>query len=573
MKADLTRNTFDPLKHFTRVLMQQGRVQLDSDWNEQAAILLRYLRTMGADVIGPAGGPDSLAFSVAPLPVASDFGIGLGHYYVAGILCEADAGAIPVVASAGIPNEVTVAQWTLDGREFEENQLVELFDEVAQPFATPGFPPVVTQIATASQANCKLTFAPAVDISKGINPSIRRVLTYLTQPDLPQADPLTPTAGANGAYLAYLDVWERHITCIEDGAIREVALGGPDTATRSKIVWQVKVVKGKVKDPNNGKPCDGFTPDDDKFFPNLFGPNHGLLKARALRKAASTDPCIIAPDANYHGAENQLYRVEVHTPGAAAEVPPVVEVNRGRVAKAKAITGATFKWSRENGSVTFPIVGPISTGNGQTILTLASLGRDYRFGLSAESWVEIQDDDYVLRNRAGNLLQVQSIDRSRLQVTLSGTADADVGVDASKHPLLRRWDYEAGDPAEGGLTLGPDKAAFIQESDGDLWLSLENGVEIQFEPAPPGKAQQYRTGDYWLIPARTATADVEWPTETVTDMQGNTATTPLARPPLGIQHHYAPLGAITVDSSGKVTVAADKQNSCRKQFKSVTSLS
>src|SRR6266849_584838 len=306
MKADLTRNTFDPLKHFTRVLMQQGRVQLDSDWNEQAAILLRYLRTMGADVIGPAGGPDSLAFSVAPLPVASDFGIGLGHYYVAGILCEADAGAIPVVASAGIPNEVTVAQWTLVGREFEGNQLVVLFDEVAQPFATPGFPPVVTQIATASQANCKLTFAPAVDISKGINPSIRRVLTYLTQPDLPQADPLTPTAGANGAYLAYLDVWERHITCIEDGAIREVALGGPDTATRSKIVWQVKVVKGKVQDPNSGKPCDGFTPDDDKFFPNLFGPNHGLLKACALRKSAATDPCIIAPDANYHGAENQL---------------------------------------------------------------------------------------------------------------------------------------------------------------------------------------------------------------------------------------------------------------------------
>ena len=28
MKADLTRNTFDPLKHYARVLMQQGRVQL-----------------------------------------------------------------------------------------------------------------------------------------------------------------------------------------------------------------------------------------------------------------------------------------------------------------------------------------------------------------------------------------------------------------------------------------------------------------------------------------------------------------------------------------------------------------
>src|SRR6266566_3884797 len=145
MKADLTRNTFDPLKHFTRVLMQQGRVQLDSDWNEQAAILLRYLRTFGADLIGPAGGPDSSAFSLAPLPVPSDFRIGLGRYYVDGILCEADAGTIPIVASAGNPNEVIVRQWTLDGRMFEEDQLVELFDDVAQPFATPGFNATVTQ--------------------------------------------------------------------------------------------------------------------------------------------------------------------------------------------------------------------------------------------------------------------------------------------------------------------------------------------------------------------------------------------------------------------------------------------
>ena len=36
MKADLTRNTFHPFRHFTQVLMQQGRVQLDADWNEQA---------------------------------------------------------------------------------------------------------------------------------------------------------------------------------------------------------------------------------------------------------------------------------------------------------------------------------------------------------------------------------------------------------------------------------------------------------------------------------------------------------------------------------------------------------
>src|SRR4051812_21238116 len=57
MKADLSRVTFNPHQHFSRVLMQQGRVQLDADWNEQTSILLHHLRNLAADLIGPHGGP------------------------------------------------------------------------------------------------------------------------------------------------------------------------------------------------------------------------------------------------------------------------------------------------------------------------------------------------------------------------------------------------------------------------------------------------------------------------------------------------------------------------------------
>jgi len=45
MKGDFTRDTFDRTKHFSRVLMQQGRVTLDADFNEQTAIDLHYFRT------------------------------------------------------------------------------------------------------------------------------------------------------------------------------------------------------------------------------------------------------------------------------------------------------------------------------------------------------------------------------------------------------------------------------------------------------------------------------------------------------------------------------------------------
>jgi hypothetical protein len=288
----------------------------------------------------------------------------------------------------------------------------------------------------------------------------------------------------------------------------------------------------------------------------------------AKQDAAQTDPCLIAPDASYRGAENQLYRVEVHDPGfAASPGPSMTGAGKGNVAQV-----ATFKWSRENGSVAYAITGPIVSGSGVTTVTLASLGRDDRFSLTEGDWVEIQDDDYMLLNQAGSLLKVQSINRGSLQVTLAGTADPGVGSDPAKHPLLRRWEQKQGDPAEGGLTLAASGAAFIEERDDTQWLALEDGIQIQFQPAPAGRQYYYRTGDYWLIPARTATGDVEWPSETITDNQGNTTTTQLALPPLGIKHHYAPLGVVTVKADGSVSVLSDKNDSCRNAFKPLTQM-
>src|SRR5262249_7136659 len=92
MKADLTRDTFHPYKHYLRVLWQQGRVELDANWNEQVAILLPSIQPLPADLIGPAAGPASqCGFAIAPLasnPNAADFQIGFGRYYVDGVLCE-----------------------------------------------------------------------------------------------------------------------------------------------------------------------------------------------------------------------------------------------------------------------------------------------------------------------------------------------------------------------------------------------------------------------------------------------------------------------------------------------------
>src|SRR5713226_3899059 len=57
MGGDFSRNTFDASKHFSRVLMQQGRVQLDADFNEQGAILLSRLRLLARDLLGRHAAP------------------------------------------------------------------------------------------------------------------------------------------------------------------------------------------------------------------------------------------------------------------------------------------------------------------------------------------------------------------------------------------------------------------------------------------------------------------------------------------------------------------------------------
>ena len=58
MRGDFSRIRFSPNKNYTAVLEQQGRVALDADTNEQAAINNHLREAETVDVIGPYGGPD-----------------------------------------------------------------------------------------------------------------------------------------------------------------------------------------------------------------------------------------------------------------------------------------------------------------------------------------------------------------------------------------------------------------------------------------------------------------------------------------------------------------------------------
>ena len=451
MRGDFSRLTFRPDRHFTAVLFQQGRVQLDADANEEAAIQLALARTMAADVIGQHGGPaDGFEVTFVPRTESGDpatLRIQRGRYYVDGVLADSTAPAPerPVTGEAP-PPAGDLTYWD-------------------QPFA------------------------------------------YL-DPEL-ESDALPGTF----PFLVYLRVHEQLVTAVEDPGIRESALGPalPDTAVRTRVVWQVRAVDlGRTEDPSSA-----FQAWVERSRA------HAFLAARTERPArVEDDPCIVAPDAAFRGEENQLYRVEIHQGGDAGT--------------------ATFKWSRDNGSVTFPI-----EAIGGAWVTLGSLGRDDRLGLHVGDWTEVSDDASAARGETGPLLRVEEIDVVGRRVRLSDEPAAGVGRIASRHPLLRRWDQRR--QTKRGAPELRDGAVRVVEG---AWLDLEDGVQVWFD----GKGT-YRGGDYWLIPARTLEADVEWPR--------SAAGEPLLEPPAGVDVHYAPLAWVTGAGS-------EDTQSLRHQFRPLT---
>jgi hypothetical protein len=457
MKGDFSRQSFNKAKHYNSVMLQQGRVQLDADWNEQQAINRHRIETENIDVIGPSGAPEvDPGFRITAQ--SGELQIGKGRFYLDGILCENDT----------------------DGLLFSK-----------QPDVLP--------------INGDLFGSERLDSD----------LNSLTIGSL---------------YLVYLDVWDRHITALEDGQIREPALGGPDTATRTKTVWQARLLK--VADPGDGvvKPDTAFPEWDKLLDANLIHTsNVGLLNVRSQPVEQSPDPlCILPANAGYQRLENQLYRVEVHKGGDR--------------------TQARFKWSRDNGTVVSAIE---ADDNGVVVrgseIVASEIGKDGVLTFASDplpEWVELSDDRYELLHQHGMLAKVQQVDPATRKITLVGGTLPVLDKDA--HPLVRRWDQTGLAASAGGVAMTGG------------WQALEDGVEVKFADGI------YRQGDFWLIPARTAVGSdpgsIEWP---------NDGTDSIPQPPHGAQHHLARL-AIVRYQDGSFTPLDG--GDCRVQFPPLTAI-
>ena len=467
--------------------MQQGRVQLDADWNEQTQIIAHFLQSQARDTIGVYGAATDEAGngyekrdSFKITPVGSDLAIAPGNIYVNGILCELESGT-PFSATpkdnnfSATPkdNKLQVNTLIVDNRKLEVGQWLEILDRNDESSEN---------LAQITQINAQQELLLKNKENQVIQPTrLRRAISYKTQPDFPFPQ---PSEIKQGWHLVYLDVWQRHITAIEDADIREVALNAPDTTTRIKTLWQVKLL-----------PFDNNSGTWEAEFNKITAKRNAYLTANDVKNGSSEQT------GSYQRGENQLYRVEIHQPGKIGE--------------------ATFKWSQDNGATVFA-VSKIESNQ----IIVKNLGRDTSESFNVGQWVEIIDDIRELQGKPGTLVRLTAKTSGKRLVFDSATILGDEinseNFPKQSNPKVRRWDH-----------VSPQAAVKINSG----WINLNNEIEVKFAPE-----SDYRTGDYWLIPLRTVKVNghnILW--------KFDGAGEPLAQPPQGIKHQYCPLALVYFD--------------------------
>jgi hypothetical protein len=496
--------------------MQQGRVILDADWNEQADIQKHILETEVVDVVGPSGAPIDIAgFGVEVAQYGQDLIISPGRMYVDGILCELDENK-QYFEIVTFPSEkqAILPSLNIDDMGLEKDQWIEIS-------VKGDLQPQVLKVVQINEAESILTFNEKVNDNLRAKAASSGVYIKLySKID----DQLDIDVWASGTYLAYLDVWERHITSVEEEDIREKALDGPDTSTRVKTEWRVKLMSCELEK----KSCRQASL---KLLENLTDQKNSRLAIRLKPSQGdlTEDPCAALSGTAYRGLENQLYRVEIHEPGVVGM--------------------ATFKWSRNNGAIAFAIVNFISeTETDPKIynkIRLQQLGWDQELRIQKGDWVEVSGDETELLGKPGTLARVEDIDEADMILTI--TANVAKHVDES-NPKVRRWDIDEGDlkdpqPFNGILTKS--------SSEENCWTELEDGIEVCFKDG-----DNYQTGDYWMIAARN-TGELEWP-------HGENDFVPK----FGIKHHNCLLAILNRNQDGKW----NKEKDCRKLFPPLTDM-
>jgi len=492
MPSDRSRSTDRPLYGYTGPVAQQGRVILDRDFNALQGLTADRIAADALDFVGPSGTPDD-GFRVS-LPSGSP---------------PSPPFWSPPEGPQGSP-----------------------------PQAPGGHGDFLIAPGTMYVGGQRVTF-PGEQNGKAITYS------YLDQPDWPAP----PLPSAEPTYeLVYLDLTELEVSAVEDPDLLEVALGGPDTTQRLKLLRRVR--RMKVAAANCAAAWDEavnawatagwqFDPATMRLEPLA------RLKVAFANDASTNDPCDPVATGGYLGADNQLIRLRIAASSA----------------------GPRLVWGYDNASFLYRVTQPLSDPTSTTpTLTLAASPPDAFHVPQTGQLVEVlstaamlgeEPDEtdptgkrQILRVAAdadGTLCTVKSVTSDGTTTSITLTAALPPTIANSTLPLfVRVWQGELPLAAGGGTVTIADPPTMTN--------SVSTGVTATISSAVAGRT--LADGAFWQIAVRPATPQGAYPEDLLVAPQ----------PPDGPRRWACPLAVISwTQTGGTVT-------DCRNVFDDLVAL-
>jgi uncharacterized protein DUF6519/IPT/TIG domain-containing protein len=452
MAGDRARVSYDPSRKWHGLVAQQGRVTVEADWNEAAAIDAERARRLALEVVGTLGTPDN-GYVVTAVPAAG----------------SPPAGAPP----GGAP-----------------------------PASGPG----------------DLIVGPGTLYVGGERLGLDAPVAYSAQPDWldhstdPRwSPPAVPEAA--GYELVYLLASEQEVSAVEDPALADVALGGPDTMGRQRLLQ--RFLRRPSPSAAGFQAWDALVGSLGDAGLTFDAASMTLGSATTLQvsftSAGPAGPCQPTAQGGYLGAENQMIRVMV-TGVDASGVPAIV-------------------WGFDDASFLYRVrAAAYDPGSRTTTVTLASAPPDsYHYPVPGQAVellrdaVQLTPADYIASPAGFVSTLTAGFAPASMSMVMSGQPPADYLSAATPQLYLRVWQATAAAPAGQPTPLG------------------DTGVAVTLASS----AGHFHPGDFWRFAVRPARPAIVYPDRYLTAPQ----------PPEGPRTLACPIAVLTWEN-GAATAAS-----------------
>ncbi|MFQ5525109.1 MAG: DUF6519 domain-containing protein [Thermoanaerobaculia bacterium] len=590
-RGDFSRLTFDPEKHYSSVRMQQGRVQLDADWNEHVDIVAHRLSAQATDLIGPSGAPaGSGGFEILPKAALKFDGkisyLSLGHEGVELFSAAADLN-IEIRIKPGKKHAGTlfcrfdrtdadkVPQYSYMLTLGEDGLLRVYRDGEKRPILESTEPIAPELWSRVRLRHNEGTFSLFVDDQEVGQPAVGLAdlasrstgaffmvgLAHLKRGGVSGFEGFLREIRLSTGNDRELGWWSFYrggaeVVLDRSGHGNHAVLGGGRDEARPKLVLEDLAV-GEGRFYAGGSLCENeraFSlhrqPDlPSNQFPDDQRPGKAYLFYLDVWERSvspSQDPALLEPAL---GGADTAMRTQVV---AQVKCRPIA------VESPEDIGGSVEEWRRlaQKGRDDVRLV--VSRENPVGALE----NRLYRVEIHGESGTQLKWS----RDNSSVQLPIQPLEPDAEIVTLSKTGPGDSIPFSSEdwvevvdeRSILNRTATELckvldvdednlsltleGNPGAGVATEEDQRPTILRwdgkaDLDGGEAVELDGGIKVSLEGDP-----RNRHGDYWIFATRSSTGAVDWPAE---DHGGSAA-----RPPDGVGHLLSPLAVIRFNEWG-----------------------